>query len=294
MLSSQHCRACDALRGEVARLGQEVTQLSQTQEEANRALVAGVQELLGKESAGNGRAIFQAGLERLTKEIEKLGREQFKANTLREGEAARTKELIENLARSLELTRQEREALRDVGEELKKEVKLRIITQLLPLMDALEASTRLGEEIAQQAPRERRRRFLWWWKERDEPEAQTPLAGPLMQWLEGVKLVQRRLSGILAAEGVVPRESLYLPFDPHCQRAVGRSYNPEVEENIVIQEDLKGYSMNGRVVRYAEVIVNKASPARPPVSEADGKEDLEGEQPLSPDEPARQAEDSRT
>ncbi len=294
LLSSQHRIAYDALREEVARLGREVTQLSQTQQEANQALATGVQELLGRGSADNGRAILQAELDRLAKEIVKLGREQFKANTLREGEAAGTKELIENLARSLELARQEREASKEVEGELKKEVRLRIVTQLLLLMDALEASTRLGEEIVQQVPQKKKRwRVLWWWKERNKPEEQILLVGPFMQWLEGVKLVQRRLGSIIAAEGVVPLESLYLPFNPHYQRAVGTSHNPEVEENIIIQEDLKGYSMGDRVIRYAEVIVNKVSPACPSISAADGEEEMQGEQPLGPDEPSRQAEDGR-
>ena len=45
------------------------------------------------------------------------------------------------------------------------------------------------------------------------PEADDP-------WIDGVKLVERKLRGVLESEGVTPIEAVGLPFDPNLHEAV--------------------------------------------------------------------------
>src|SRR3972149_2359401 len=39
-------------------------------------------------------------------------------------------------------------------------------------------------------------------------------------WVEGIRLVERKLRGLLEAEGVTPIEATGQPFDPHLHAAV--------------------------------------------------------------------------
>ena len=48
------------------------------------------------------------------------------------------------------------------------------------------------------------------------------------------------------------------PFDPQVHEAMAMVENPAVEPNTVIDVMQKGYSLNGRLVRAAKVIVSKA------------------------------------
>ena len=48
------------------------------------------------------------------------------------------------------------------------------------------------------------------------------------------------------------------PFDPQLHQAMSIQENPEVEPNTVIGVMQKGYTLNGRVLRPAMVMVSKA------------------------------------
>lgn len=72
---------------------------------------------------------------------------------------------------------------------------------------------------------------------------------------EGVELIRRSMLDILQQRQVVPIEVQGQPFDPERMFALGRQESTEVEENTVIQEVVRGYLWQNRILREAQVIV---------------------------------------
>jgi molecular chaperone GrpE len=78
------------------------------------------------------------------------------------------------------------------------------------------------------------------------------LAG--LTWLEGVRLIQRKLRSLLEMNQVTDIEAEGQAFDPNIHEAVGFA---EGEEGKVLHVAQKGYRLAGRVLRPALVIVGK-------------------------------------
>jgi molecular chaperone GrpE len=74
-------------------------------------------------------------------------------------------------------------------------------------------------------------------------------------WVEGVRLVERKLRNVLEAEGVSPIEALGQPFDPNLHEAVVHEPTSEHPDNTVIAELQRGYRLNDRVLRPSMVKV---------------------------------------
>jgi molecular chaperone GrpE len=68
-------------------------------------------------------------------------------------------------------------------------------------------------------------------------------------WLDGIRLVERKLRGLLEAEGVTPIEAIGQPFDPNLHEAVVHEETAEAPDNTVIGEVQKGYLLHERVLR---------------------------------------------
>ena len=79
------------------------------------------------------------------------------------------------------------------------------------------------------------------------PEDQASLS-----WVEGVKLIERKLRGILEAQGLSPIEAVGQPFDPNLHEA---AMEGKGKEGIVLGELQKGYKFRDRVIRPARVVV---------------------------------------
>ena len=75
---------------------------------------------------------------------------------------------------------------------------------------------------------------------------------------EGVRLVHRSLSALLAREGLSEVETNG-KFDPYTQEAL-LSQPSDAEEGSVIQVLQKGYKLGDRVLRPARVVVSQGSP----------------------------------
>ena len=74
-------------------------------------------------------------------------------------------------------------------------------------------------------------------------------------WLEGFRLIERKLSGILAAEGLQRIEAEGAVFNPFEHEVVGHFEAEGHREGEVLQVTRQGYRMNGRVLRPAQVVV---------------------------------------
>lgn len=71
----------------------------------------------------------------------------------------------------------------------------------------------------------------------------------------GLELTERKLRDILASEGVEPIEAEGQQFDPLLHEAVMRVEDSEHEDNTVVAEMQKGYTMGGEVLRPSRVMV---------------------------------------
>jgi molecular chaperone GrpE len=145
--------------------------------------------------------------------------------------AAAKKEAADNHERYLrtaaDLENFRRRAVRE-KEELRLYASSRLLEDLLPALDNLA----LGLEAARR------------------PKADLKaLAG-------GVELLQQQLKGALAAHGLKEIDPLGQPFDPHQHEAISHEPSPDVEPEHVLKVVRTGYSLNGRLLRPASVIVS--------------------------------------
>jgi molecular chaperone GrpE len=74
-------------------------------------------------------------------------------------------------------------------------------------------------------------------------------------WVDGVRLVERKLRNVLESEGVTPIEALGRQFDPNHHEAVVHEETNEHPDNEVIGELQRGYRLHDRVLRPALVKV---------------------------------------
>ena len=73
---------------------------------------------------------------------------------------------------------------------------------------------------------------------------------------EGMEQIRKLFAAILERHGIKPIECRNLPFDPERHEAV--AYVPsEAEEGTVIDEAIRGYCMQDKVIRCAKVVVSK-------------------------------------
>ena len=75
-----------------------------------------------------------------------------------------------------------------------------------------------------------------------------------MTWFDGVRLIYRKLMALLESAGVQPIKAEGETFDPAFHEAVAHA---EGEENKVISEVQRGYTLHDRVLRPAMVVVGK-------------------------------------
>ena len=78
----------------------------------------------------------------------------------------------------------------------------------------------------------------------------------LTAFLEGVKMIEKRLTGQLEAKWGLKRfNSVGEPFDPNRHEALMMEKSPDVSEAMVQEDLVKGYLLKDRVIRAAKVKV---------------------------------------
>lgn len=85
--------------------------------------------------------------------------------------------------------------------------------------------------------------------------------GDLKQLLQGVEMVHKQMVGVLEKEGVEVIDPFGQPFDPARHQAVGQREDASVPESTVVEVYQKGYSLAGRVIRPAMVVVSTGGKA---------------------------------
>jgi len=171
------------------------------------------------------------------KELRKLGKAQFKSNTLTENRLAQQETIIEQLR----ATQAENEALQTAVKETRQElVNQELLVAILPALDGLEHALFSGEAYLK--------------GERSSATDSEMLAS----WLGGLHLIQERLERVLAAGGVAAIPTVGRPFNPFCHKAVGitaEAKEPNIAPNTIIKEERRGYRTRTGILRFAEVIV---------------------------------------
>jgi len=71
-------------------------------------------------------------------------------------------------------------------------------------------------------------------------------------WVEGVRMIEKKLRTILESEGLSCIDAVGEPFDPYHHEAVRQASG---EEGMVLDEVQKGYKFNEKVIRASQVVV---------------------------------------
>jgi molecular chaperone GrpE len=154
--------------------------------------------------------------------IEKL--ESLRAEILKLGKAQlQTRMFAESEYRALREAIEELFADNDHAAEM-------VVEDLFSIADGLEAGIRTGGVIS-------------------SPE--------MSSWLDGMKIVHERVMELLEKFDIYPLHSVGKSFDPSLHVAVAVEHVQGVDDNVVVEEQRRGYMRGDKVIRYAEVVVNK-------------------------------------
>jgi molecular chaperone GrpE len=75
--------------------------------------------------------------------------------------------------------------------------------------------------------------------------------------LKGAELIEKKMINILEKQGLEKMESLNQEFDPDKHDALMQVDKEGVDSGTIVEEHLKGYKLNDKVIRHAQVIVSK-------------------------------------
>ena len=78
---------------------------------------------------------------------------------------------------------------------------------------------------------------------------------PSKSWVEGVMLIQRKVSALLETEGVTKIDAVGAPFNPVEHEAVGTEEDKKFASGHIIQVVRNGYRLHDRVIQAAQVVV---------------------------------------
>ncbi len=78
---------------------------------------------------------------------------------------------------------------------------------------------------------------------------------PSKSWVEGVRLIQRKVAALLETEGVTKIDAVGAPFNPVEHEAVGTEEDKKFTSGQIIQVVRNGYRLHDRVIQAAQVVV---------------------------------------
>ncbi len=79
----------------------------------------------------------------------------------------------------------------------------------------------------------------------------------------GVEMVGQQLKNALAGHGLAEVSPLGQPFDPNLHEAISQQPHAEIPADHVCAVVRTGYTLNGRLVRAASVVVSTGAPEKP-------------------------------
>ena len=87
------------------------------------------------------------------------------------------------------------------------------------------------------------------------------LSDELKNWAVGFKMILEQFKTALENQGIYSYDSKGKPFDPHLHEAIEMVETDDYEEGTILEELLKGYKQDKRIIRVAKVkVAKKVSP----------------------------------
>ncbi len=206
-------------------------------------------------------SVFSEIFEDLHEEVRRIGRESFRANRT----AERNQELFEEAIQEVQelsaavalIPAQHNETI----SAAKFETKAELCRELLRMADTLDASLGAAADLIRQLEAKAAQphhglafRFA---AAHELRETLIQSVAAMKQWRDGQQLLAGRLQAILQAAGVREIETAGRAFDPVQHRAVSTAPRDDLAPGTIVGEELKGYMLEGRILRYPEVIVAK-------------------------------------
>jgi molecular chaperone GrpE len=179
------------------------------------------------------------GVAALEKEVRKLGRTQFKANTLAEQQNTNIERVLEKLEADQQ---QQAEIIETLVAGRVAEAQSAWVQSLFPVLDGLDHAINKGQRYVVGAQGHTQAQFA--------------------SWLKGVHLVRERLLALIKQEGVTPIPTVGHPFDPYLHIAVATTQeaNNGTAPGTIVAEERRGYRNADDVLRFADVVVYRARP----------------------------------
>ena len=92
----------------------------------------------------------------------------------------------------------------------------------------------------------------------DRAQKQIETSNDTKEIKEGVSLVFNKLRNVLQSRGLKPMETISKEFDPDLHEAITEIPAPTPElKGKVVDEVMKGYYLNDKIIRHAKVVVGK-------------------------------------
>lgn len=91
----------------------------------------------------------------------------------------------------------------------------------------------------------------------DRAEKQLEESKDIANNKEGIQLVFNKLRSTLQAKGLKAMESINTDFDVEKHEAITEIEVPEKQKGKVVDEIVKGYYLNAKIIRFAKVVVGK-------------------------------------
>ena len=206
-------------------------------------------------------SFFSEVFEDLNQEVRRLGRETFRANRVAERNQEFFDEAI-NEIRGLSsnvalIPAQHNEAISTVTFEAKADLCRELLRMADTLWASLSAANELIHQFQAKADGPHQGLAYQFSVTRQLHESLSESVAAMKQWREGQQLLAARLQAILRTAGVREIETIGRTFDPEIHRAVSVAERNDVAPGVIVGEELKGYILEGRILRYAEVIVAK-------------------------------------
>jgi molecular chaperone GrpE (heat shock protein) len=202
---------------------------------------------------------FAGAFDELRQEVRRLGRELFKVNRTGESNQQLFSEAINEVRQITSVVARVPAQYTASVREAKFEARAEVCRDLLRMIDTLEASLAAADDLLRRLEAQVPQKGLLFHfsSVRRMRESLLESVAALRQWRAGQHLLAERLRAILQTAGVRPIEAIGRAFDPTLHRAVSTERRNDVASGTVIGEELKGYMLEGKILRYTEVIVAK-------------------------------------
>lgn len=200
-----------------------------------------------------------AAVEDLSQEVKRVGQELLKINHTADLNNERFENALEGFRQLSDTVARRPDQHTEPSGGSVFEIKAPICREMLRVADTMEASlAAAGEVLAKlRESAEQSSHSVFPWSRPDE-QLRLALKGAaeaMSKWHEGERLLYERLMTALSSGGVRPIESLGQTFNPDLHRAVSVQQNSELPQGTIVGEELRGYTLDGQILRYAEVII---------------------------------------